>query len=242
MEHLRRFHNKVNERLLHDALHMARDGNGQVVLDLACGVMGDVQKLARSRRIGRVVAPDMDAMALEEALRRSSTFLKCMDIDIRPAIDCSNFQAISDSLAGEEFDIIMCNFAVQYLVPHQGLIELLTRHLRDQASTFIGAVMNGDKVLKVLEHGRYHNRLIEIVSTGGTLGVSMKSKTRYYDQPGTSITEPLFDPETFVSSAMEGGLRLRSLHSFQDYDYPPNYSKDQASTSSLYDTFIWQRL
>jgi SAM-dependent methyltransferase len=238
MDSLRWFHNRVKEQLLNEALARVRAGNDLSVLDLACGAMGDIGKLARGRRIKKVVGIDADEAALHEAHRRSLPHSRAMQIEIMQAMDCRNFDAVSACLAGEKFDIILCCFAVQYLVPHDGLMQFVARHLRDSSSSFIGTVMNGDKVASKLRDGSDSNSLIHIRSSGGgSLDVSMKHKTRFYHGPGVFISEPAFCPESLIIAALSNGLTLGSWRSFRDHTFPSSYTADPCDTSSLYDSF-----
>ncbi|GAQ92457.1 hypothetical protein KFL_010170055 [Klebsormidium nitens] len=223
MEGLRAFHNVVKETLLSEALSRCRNGRDLKVLDLACGCLGDVHKYDRTGRIRRVVGLDVDGKALEEAERRSRPYAGRMDVSLLPPIDCRDLDLASEALGGERFDLLVCNFAVQYFTtgPKETarFACFIKGHLDGPRSIFIGCAMNGDKVDLISDaSGTFANDIIGVQREGETFAVAMNERTRYYAKQGASISEPIFRPESLITGALESGLRLLDWRSFAEYD------------------------
>lgn len=243
MEGLCSFHNKVKEALLREALENCRSGGGLSVLDFACGCLGDIHKYSRAGRIGRVVAVDLDGQALKEAQRRSKPYSGRLDVDILRPMDCTDLERVSGALAGEKFDLVVCNFAVQYFASCSGFMPFVRRHMKGPQSAFVGCVMNGDKVDLATNGGdTFSNEIVCVRKEHEDFAVTMRETSRYYAERGASISEPIFRPDAFISSALNSGFRLVAWRSFAEYAFPARYTPAQAQTSALYDTFEFRSI
>jgi chemotaxis methyl-accepting protein methylase len=113
------------------------------------------------------VALDNDKSAFEEAVKRSKRYLSNIDVDLRRPIDCRDLERVSEELSGERFDLVICNFAVQYFArTHESSDELMRfvhGHLSGPEALFLGCVMNGNKVARLLDdNGRLSNDIMSI--------------------------------------------------------------------------------
>ena len=138
------------------------------ILDIAAGRGADLG-LYFERRISRLVALDIDPMALVELIRRSAdsglnalrgksrtgTRVSTLVTDCgdNPAV---NYNAIVERFGVSSADVIICNFAFHYLCQNVKTCQNVLSLLRDMSSTskdtyFIMTVMDGKKIFELLK-------------------------------------------------------------------------------------------
>jgi len=136
MEEVRRHHNNLKRQLIKRVTQ-----RGQCVLDVGCGMGGDLKKW---KSVGdlKLFACDPDRDALTEAKKRSKTI----------GIDVSFYYGdiISVQLPPQTFDVICYNFSIQYCFESEKLfhatIEYITHHLKVGGKLF-GCVPDSDMII-----------------------------------------------------------------------------------------------
>jgi mRNA (guanine-N7-)-methyltransferase len=237
MDALRRFHNRIKERALEEAM-LGRDPSTTSLLDLACGPGTDMFKWDR---LGIKDAMGLDASesAIMEARKRNKSCKSLYRFVIADV--CNRLERYARQ---DRWDIITCNFAMHYLMQDAtafGLfLDAVVAALKP-GGVFIGTVLNGDRVENLTRAaGSYKNSLCAIRTNDGAVEFELIGKT-YYFEGGASL-ELLVRPEDVITPALSRGLRLKRWCNFPQYIMEPKeYGPDESVISNLYDTFAFQK-
>lgn len=236
MQSLRRYHNRVKERMLEEAVRSVKDPAPLTLLDLACGPGSDMLKW---KRLGLKDALALDASedAIAEARRRYEG-LDGVSYRFVIANVCDRLHRYAGT---ERWSIVTCNMAIHYMMRDEkafGTFMDAVAGALKHGGVFAGTLMNGDRLERILDStGGFESGLMKVKREGEEVAVSMKET--YYFERGAS-NEPLVRPEKLIGAALERGLRLVSWNNFPSYvRVPANYPREAVEVSSLYDVFIF---
>lgn len=241
MEHLRRVHNDIKLDLLRQA---CSGMEAPSVLDLGCGVGGDIVKYLRCG-CSYVLGMDTDGEAIREARRRladtatgEGTTIQFLHVD-------GVIKGMFLFAPRAAFDVVWCQFALHFLVEEGGLEPLareIHRVLRE-GGVFAASILQGDLVLGLLGNDRtYEDGNMRIALDGERSARIHLKSTRFYSDREGEVSERLLLPDDIVQPVIDAGFSLAHWKNFSEYTrhvqgYPPALNR----ISSLYSTFIFRR-
>jgi SAM-dependent methyltransferase len=232
MTTLRRFHNAVKMKTLTDAV---RGRKGLTLIDIGCGPATDGHKWNISG-FSNVLALDNSEAAIQEARKRFPTcgfrFVICPNV-------CTS---LARYYGGRLADIVTCNFAIHYLMGNiEGLLDGVRDVLRT-GGTFLGAVLNGDRVRRLVgPKGTFESNLVQISATGeNTVNFLLKGSSYYFGRTGSSL-ETLVRPEDIICPSLSRKMHLMYWKAFTDLLSPKGYTDEELQVSRLYDVFAFRR-
>lgn len=135
--YMKRFHNYIKRVMLGKY-------KGHSLLDLGCGKGGDLYKWI-DNNIKYIEGYDINKESIEEAQKKAQ---KCLDISTSKNFDI-NFYVEDLSLNAlqlkKKFDIISCNFALQYFFKNDKILETVAKTLHEctcPGSYFMGTLLD----------------------------------------------------------------------------------------------------
>jgi len=182
---LRKFHNWIKRELINQTSNTIKNesGNDIMLLDLAVGKAGDMQKWY-DNHIMHVVGFDIDANSINEARNRYNQFLNDLkrkgvrdlpkyEFYVMDLSNSSNLSHISNILKNKKFNIVSCQFAIHYFFKNKESLMTLITIVNSYISNdgyFIGTTVNGDLVVEKL----YNKKMI---------GNNIYSIEKKYEEP-----------------------------------------------------------
>jgi hypothetical protein len=239
MELVRRYHNRVKERMLEESVRLATSSSPLTLLDLACGPGSDMLKW---KRLGLkdVLALDASGEAILEARDRYGTLGHGVLYRFVIADVCDRLHRYTGV---ERWSVVTCNMAIHYMMRDDekfgGFMDAVAGALK-VGGVFSGALMNGDRVERLVgSPGEFRSELATVKREGEEVEVGMRDT--YYFEKGPS-REPLVRPEKLIGAALERGQKLVGWHNFLRYaKAPADYPREAEEVSGLFDVFVFVR-
>lgn len=170
MEAIRKYHNDVKRTLIQNTVPP-----GARVLDVGCGVGGDVNKWRQISAV-RVDMCDPDETSVLEAQRRSAGWSTCR-------VFCGDITECPHEL----YDVICYNFSIQYIFQTRDLFTRSVRAIRDrlgQGGSVMGCVPNSDRIIMHPDFkDSLGNFMVRKMETTGFGGLGEKLYVQLVDTP-----------------------------------------------------------
>lgn len=219
MEALRRLHNNCKRNLIQTCVKP-----GSIVLDCGCGRGGDIHKWKSVRDL-KVIGVDPDEESLAEAQTR--TIEANFGMWFLPAGD------ISTALSWGPYDVVCYNFSLHYIFEtldtYTRSVWAITQAL-NPGGLLIGITPDKKNILSVLNSKtKFEDKLgNKIEMKGDNLLVNLVGGP-FYAEGGRE--EPLLDPDMFIQSMAQSGLKLLM--------WRPMLDEPNGLISDIYSQFVF---
>jgi len=225
-------HNQVKRFLLSQVAVMLQN-NVRVVVDLACGKGGDLQKVVSAFPESLYIGIDISGKSLTELYRRASRDGLC------DRIVCAQMCATKLSLP-QPADVVMMNFALHYMASSQTLFESLldaiSRNLRP-GGLFVGCCVDWRR----LQRGDCEG----VVQTGDALQNLLENpwgrKYRFVLPGCVDADEYAVCLPAIVPLAHKYGLELVRFRGFDGFLRSCQYEPCCSSSNSMYAVFVFRQ-
>ena len=201
MEYVRKFHNDVKKVLINSNVC-----KGHNVLDVGCGVGGDIHKWNKLE-LSRVDMCDPDIDSVEEAVKRIHK-MKYKNMFVRHGdILCCN----------GKYDVICYNFSIQYIFEYEHIfyksIDKIVELLKRNGGKLIGCIPDSDAIYKKVPFkDKFNNEILFFDDTKNKIKVKL-TDTPFYDN-SEYRTEPIAFRDRLVNELELRGLYLESWKKF----------------------------
>lgn len=239
---LRRMHNDIKLELLRDACSRASATTGANILDLGCGVGGDIVKYLRINA-SYVLGVDTSKESIVEARARLAGVEVPPNTQIMFLATKNTAKELPFMLFANSINVVTCQFALHFLVDEPGFPDLLKSIVRAMrpGAVFVCSILDGDRVdLAMGSSSSYESPLLSMERRGSRIEFLLKEKTRYFGS-GSSF-ELLLYPEDLIQLFIDSGLRFLYWNNFEKYySKAPAYPDALKDISKLYCAFAFQK-
>jgi mRNA (guanine-N7-)-methyltransferase len=231
-KNLRKFHNRIKERLITE--YVTKPSK---LLDLACGVGGDLSKWNKNKFITEVVGYDINKKSIVEANRRLNTL---SNLNTRVKFHVKDLSV--NCLKLKKFDVISIQFAFHYFFKDSESFECILKTMTNSSKpgTLVLMTLLDSNLLKNIKNSNLELKILDPKDKsdfGNEISVWLKKTV--LDIP---TVEYRVRPEFLIQKMKDHGYKLVSSKNFREFDLPQKrfLTKDEKKYSFMNNAYVFE--